>query len=442
MRKGHINYILIATSLCGVALSLAMTGCSNKVNVNSAKTALQAINRGKNFTLEYQGAYYKEHTYYFTEKSIGMVSNKFPELSDIYYFDGKGTYEITYFDGEYVGSEYRTKSGVWGAKLHPTLKGVASSYINALDGANNTLKIVNKEYYAAFMQVIGNEASDAVYIDEFVVSYDTAKKALTFNVNYNRRIITYVAYNFYSTVNPVVKEYVDNGGRVFKAPKDLKDMKNAMLSNNYWQGVYQMGENEASTGYFYDYIFHPHYWAWYFRSSRNMTGYISLHCNEETGGENPHPALKGIYSWNYVDGTLGINPHDLTGNESTDIIAFMNYPSTISLWDNIHKFLPYDEEMFPNVETLGQTVYYTNDEALVIEFCNNFNMEGAFPGQEPLAVIADIVYEEKTLDMVVFRYMFKYGAYTYEYPIPFYNFGKANIPFMDQVYSIYHTVKD
>lgn len=441
MRKDRINLLIIAASLCGVAFSLSMTGCQ-KVNVHNAKTALQAINQSKNFSLKYSGSYYKEHTYYFTDKSIGLVSTEYPELTDIYYYDGKGTFEITSFDNDYVGSEYRTKKSVWNSGLYPTLKGVATSYINALDGSKNNFSITNKEYYIAFAKLMTGDSTDAVYIDSFNVSYSQENKSLTYNLTFKNKAITYIASNFYSTKNPIVEYFKEGGKKAFKAPKELKDMKNAMLSNNYVQSVYQMGETESSTGFFYDYIFNPHYWAWYIRSNNNMTGYISLNCPEEVDGDDPHPALKGIYPFNIIDGKISMTPKDASGTENTSIIEFMDYPSRISLWDNIHKFTEADEDMFTDVELLGKG-YYTTDERLVVEFCNNFNMEGAFPGQDPQTLLADISYDEEgNLDMIVFYYYFKYSGVTYNYPIPFYNFGKANISVMDIVYNKYHTIDD
>ena len=62
-----------------------------------------------------------------------------------------------------------------------------------------------------------------------------------------------------------------------------------------------------------------------------------------------------------------------------------------------------------------------------------------FSGQRPLGVAIDFV-KGKTDDktVIMFYYKFVYSGQIYVMPIPFYNFGKANVAALDSIYNRYN----
>ena len=433
MRKGINCLLVLATSLSGVAFSLSLTACTD-IKVKDVKTALQYMVKKQNFTMSYKGNVFKKHDVIYTNKSMGMVSDLYPEITKTYYYDGKGTYKISDNGETTVGSEYKYKGNVWKSGLYSNFYGLDDGFIKDINSSDTEVRIKDKYFKQAFISAIGYEKDDYLSIDSLVASYKNG--SLLLDVDFSGYKFQYTVHKFGTSENKLVDNYVKDGGKVLKVSDDLEDFRSAMKGNNYAQAIYNFGDSEETTGFVGNYYFHPHYFGTIYTNGTSMSGYISLNCPEEKKGENPHPALKGIYQY-YMDST-GISIGSMALSDNPDLPYVMNYPSGLALWDSLEYLKPWNKQVI-GFDPDGIS-YYVDDPYLVNDFSNNFNMSGSFQDQEPVGFGIDLIYEEEKLVQGTFYYAFKYGSANYLYPIPFHHFGEWSNATLDLVYETYHTI--
>lgn len=436
----NIKILLVAaTSLCGVAVSSLLIGCNNNkdLKVTNLKTALQYMSEKKNFSLSLQdGSSANQHTIVYSNNAMGVESDESLDLTNIYYSDKQGTYQINYNGDEFVGSEYRSEENVWNTKLFPTFTGVGSKTINKLKNDDTQISITDKEYKIVFASLITNDPTKMIDINSISASYNV--KGVTFNISYQTYSFIYLASEFGTAKSGVVDEYVNTLGKgALEADYELECAREGINGNNFKQDVYQYGEDESTTGYVYEYGYHEHYFTQRSLASSYISGYISLHCPEELDGDNPHPALEGVYLYNQDEGGFHLSsmPYAL----STDLVEVMNYPSRLALWDNLHLVKEGTNGDLCGFKTKG-TTYYIDDPTLLADTSNNLMSSSSFAGQKPLGLVLDITTSSTGIDTFTIYYQFSLSGGRYCYPFPFYGFGEVSNKTLDLIYTTYHTI--
>ncbi|MCF0108409.1 MAG: hypothetical protein HUJ59_05370, partial [Bacilli bacterium] len=432
--------LLTATSLCGVAASSILTGCVNKtkeLEVTNLKTALQYMSEYQSFALLLQnGSSAALHTIVYDKNAMGIESEEDPDLINVYYSDKNGTYQINWNGDELVGSEYRADVNVWDTDLFPKFQGLGKKTIDKLSDEDTFLSITDKEYKILFAKLITDDATNMVDINSISASYNA--KGVTFNISYQKFTFIYLATNFGTASSDVADEYVNFLGKsALEVDYDLSCARSGMLSNNFKQDVYNYGEDEATTGYIYEYGYHEHYFTQKAKTSNYISGYISLHSPLVTDGDNPHPALKGIYF--FSQDSSGFHLSQMPYNPSIDIVEGMNYPSRMLLWNNLHLVKEGVKGEMGDFKTKGVT-YYVDNATLLADASNNLMSTTSFEGQQPVGLVLDAVSNSNGIDQFTIYYQFKLKGQNYCYPFPFYSFGKVNNETLNLIYDTYHTL--
>ncbi|MCQ3034699.1 MAG: hypothetical protein MJ248_00490 [Bacilli bacterium] len=443
---------LLTKTLClqailfmGIAFSTSCassspTNSSSKeepIVINSTKSALSYINTNKNYTFTYVGNSLVAHEYTFTENAIGITSSK-TELNHYYYSDEQGTFEVErdLDNTKYITSEYRSEENVWDSKLTFTYFDIGTSFVNGIKDSETVVRIKNNDYKRTFIQMIGRSPNDFMDIDSLTAEYKAETGYINFICTIGSKEYKYVASDFGTSK---INELEGKTLHAYVPSNIVVSARDAMKANNYVQGIYSF--SESGNGYVGNYLFNPHYFAQTYNSSTTMTGYVSLHCDAVTDGDDPHPALNGCYYTiieNYATNpTPSINSNPISTNNN--IVEVMNYPNNLAIWSNFHKTIGWNGTS--TEEILGKG-YYTDDASIVSDFSSNFNMDGSFQGQKPHSLGVDIKVSSGQVENITFYYYFMYGATKMCYPIPFYNFGKANVKVLDMIYNTYHTIQD
>lgn len=428
--------IAFSTSCKPSTGSSSDTEAEPELIVNSLKSGLKYINTRKNYTFTYSGKNLVDHTYTFTRDAVGISSSSKKELNHFYYSDLFGTFEIEYLDSKYITSEYRSDKNVWDTNLTFTFLDVGTDFVNSVKDTDTEVRIKNNDYKRTFVQMMGYTPDDFMSIDSLTVAYKSETNTLEYVCTMGSREYKYIASNFGDSEIPELKE---STLRAYEPSSNIVSAREAMKSNNYVQSIYNF--SESGNGYVGNYIFNPHYFAQTYNSSTTMTGYVSLNCEEDTSEENAHPALKGCYYTvveNYATNPKpSINSNPISQNPN--IVEVMNYPNNLKIWSNFHRTMGWSGT---STEELIGKGYYTDDSEILTDFSNNYNMDGSFQGQKPNALGIDIKVTSGSVESIVFYYYFMYGATKMCYPIPIFNFGKANVKILDQIYSVYHTIED
>lgn len=441
MLKKINPFVAILVSFICASISCSVTGCNDstadkQIVVNNLQSALLYMNQHNNFTLSIQeGSSVAYHDIIYTNNSMGIESNACPELTNVFYYDGFGTYQINYDGTELKGSEYRCASNIWISDLFPSFIAVGNKTISKLKLTDNDISITDKEYKILFAKLITGDATKMVGINYIYATY--TELGVEFNISYNQYSFIYLAHDFGTSSSYTVNDYVIKHNKsALIVDDELQLARDGIKGNNYMQDVYQYGDNPSTTGYVMEYGYHEHYFIQRYKSAQSIAGYISLHAPEVVDGDNPHPALEGIYYY-YQDNT-GYHLSSYAYNTSTNLIEVMNYPSRLYLWDNLHLLRDGVAGDMCGFTTSGKSYYVT--DANVLNDASNNLIGSSFEGQKPTGLVLDIITKDNKIEKFTIYYQFVLSGNNYCYPFPFYSFGKVNNKTLNTIYETYHVL--
>lgn len=408
-----------------------LSGCSEDshvpVEVVNLKTAVQYISEEKNYTLTFEGQGY-EHELVYTEKSIGVISDKYPVIDDIHIECDQGVYRLHYVEDDHIAGEISSKGEkLWGNDNYRlTMFGVSIDFLKAVTEDVSTLAIKDKDFIMKYAYSIGYQLDDIPNIDSLTLTYSNVDgyKSLRFELVYLEQPIVYVAHDFGTTKNKVVEDFIKDGGKPLEVDEELKKIRSLIRGNNFMQAIYYFGESES--GYVATAFFHEHYYATNYYGSDSYTGVISL--NSESSN------LKGCYYFVIADNAMTIYPQPLY--EVPSVPEYYHYPTFLGLLDNMEYIHDWTNQDMGDIKPSGKG-YYLNNKALLNDFANNFSIGDNFQGQAPSALGIDLVADGDNY-IVTFYYKFAYQGYTYVMPIPLYNFGNVANATLDAVYETYN----
>lgn len=437
MKKGINLALTIAASLSGAALSLTLSGCPSG-KVNSLKSAIKFMSENKNYTLSSQ---FNSGNYelLFAKNYVGKYSEDNPKETNIYLSDKNGTYQLEFNLDEYVGSEYRSTKNVWDTTLVSTFKDSGDKLLKSIKNNDTEITIKDKEYRVSFMTALGYKSNEVINLDTLTASYNESLNGVLFTAKIKNVSYKFLAHKFGTTTNEVAEGFLKNG-HAFNPTTELIQLREGIEENNFIQDVYNYGQTPETTGFIAAEYFHPNYFYSKNYSSSDYNGYISLYAPEVTDGDNPHPALDGIYSFSVSSGKISISPYPWS--ENRNIIEAMNYPTNLSLLKNFHKITEWNSKAIPEYEPQGYG-YYTADSEIVKDFSHNFQMDRNFQGEVPTALGMDLVLtNQNQLKEVTFYYVFMYGTDRYVYPIKIREFGKVSNQTLDKIYQAYNILAE
>ena len=422
------RYLFVLTILPFSAAILG--GCGDNhipVEVVNLKTAVQYISEEKNYTLTFSGEGY-EHELVYTEKSIGVVSDKYPVIDDIHIECDQGVYRLHYVEDDHIAGEIIPKGEkLWGNDNYRlTMFGVSFDFLKAIGDDVSSIEVKDKDFVMKYVYSIGYKLDDIPNIDSLTLSYsaEDGNKALTFDLVYLDTHIVYVAHDFGTSKNKVVEEFIKDGGKPLEVDSELKKMRTLIRGNNFMQAIYYFGEDES--GYVATAYFHEHYYASNYYGSDSYTGVISF--NSESS------KLKGCYYFLIANNALTIYPQPLY--EVPSVPEYYHYPTFLALLDNMEYIHDWTNQDFGGATAKGKG-YFVNNKGLLNDFANNFSIGENFQGQVPIALGIDFV-DDGDDTMVTFYYKFACQGGTYVMPIPLYNFGNVANATLDAVYETYN----
>ena len=444
VKNNFKNLSLILLTSLSVGIFSCTSSSSNKVD--SLKSALLFLAKSDNYTFSYSGSYMYAHDYIFTEKSIGVVCEDDESADMIYVKDKKGVYSLSYNGVAYVGSEYYDYgTELWNNTYAYTLKGACLDYINSLDETTTSLTIKDKEYRLAYLQTMGYTANDYVNMGSLSVRYqeNNNEPNLIFKMKYDNYEFTYTCHKFGTSKNNVVDNYLKQGGTAYTPNEVQKTFRELFQKDNYSRSIYYVDEEESIAGYIGYELFNPHYFYTQNLTSSTGSGAIELNCKAVTEGDDPHDALCGCYMYTLTKGGYpSLYPQAVYSVPSIE--EYYHYPSQMKLFSSLEYLLPFDEDLFPNVDLQDDTIaYMITDYDLVSDFGDNFSMSDNIDGQLPLALGIEIYLDDNDDELenetqITFYYRFQYEGNQYTFPFPFYSFGISNISTLDLVYDMYN----
>ncbi len=412
---------------------LILSGCNNvtpegdddkkEEGVVSLKSAVNYLVSNKNYTLTFNGD--QSHDIVFLENSIGVVSKTYPSVTDIYNESIEGVYRIRCKGNTLVGSEIKYEVGsLYSNDYVSSFYGISVDFLNEYADDITELSVKNKTFRNGFALAIGFTLIETVNINSLSLKYLSEENALKFDLSYKNSIISYTAHDFGTSKNEVLEEYLKNGGTHLTPDADLVKIRDLVNANNYMQEIYYFGEESGYVAYN---VFNPHYFLTIYHGSTTFTGAMAV-----TGRKS---GLDGCYyiTGDYSAGSFTYSEKALY--EKADIVEYYGYPCHLTLWDNFEFLEEWTEQKMGDYTPSGYS-FYTDNQAILTDFSNNFGISSSFSGETPKALGIDYVNGETTAeDVVYFYYQFVYGGRSYVMPIPLYNFGSANIAICDYAYS-------
>ncbi|MBO5577558.1 MAG: hypothetical protein J5955_00370 [Bacilli bacterium] len=427
MKKSRLLALLLITPLFSLA------GCKeNHIIVSDLKTGIQYLASERNYTFTYVGNS-NNHDIIYTNNSIGIVPNNVPSATDIYIQHSQGVYRLRYNLDDYVSSEILSKGkSLWGDKYYPTMLGADVGFTSSIKSEDTSVKVSSKDFKMAFIKCIGYTSDQIVNVNSLNIAYRKSgdKQYLRFTLDYSGSQIIYDAHDFGTSKNSIVDEYVGNGGSYLTINDNFSTMRRLFKANNFVQDIYYFGEEES--GYAASAYFNPNYYMSIYNGSNVGSGAIAL--KDKASG------YYGTYYFQIEFTDQGARPSLLSKPvyDKPNVPEYYHYPSELLLFNTFEFVYKWTNQDMGGYTPQGQGYYFNNQE-LLENFSNNFSMSENFSGQRPLGVAIDFV-KGKTDDktVIMFYYKFVYSGQIYVMPIPFYNFGKANIAALDSIYNRYN----
>ena len=411
-----------------------MSGCNqttennnSPTTFNNLKEALEMLKQSKNYTLV--NDYYEEdridNTMFFTKDA---------------YFLKEDNYQYGYLqaeDGVYFVDIYHRKltastllkdennelyTSLWSGDFFKSFNDFELKNIEWEDDLNETI-IKDKMITLRYMEMLNISTSLYSSIDSLYFKL-IDNKSLEINLNYiNGNTTKSILKDMNNTEIPEIKDFLSNGGKPYSNSKEQNKMIE-LFSNFNYKRVCLDNDNETVIGHEW-YNKNYFYGEWeddYYQEHLGEImeiGVIGINDKEVDGQK-----LNGSYYFTYSETELSIIT-TMPINTNPDVTKVYNYPTYLLLFDNFQYF---------NINVDYENTIFTDQETLMIDFCQNFQIYQTIIDNNCELVELEISYaieQEDKNSNITFTLYYKYNGQLGAFVYPFTSFNDTNIEIVD-----------
>ena len=411
-----------------------MSGCNqttennnSPTTFNNLKEALEMLKQSKNYTLV--NDYYEEdridNTMFFTKDA---------------YFLKEDNYQYGYLqaeDGVYFVDIYHRKltastllkdennelyTSLWSGNFFKSFNDFELKNIEWEDDLNE-MTIKDKMITLRYMEMLNISTSLYSSIDSLYFKL-IDNKSLEINLNYiNGNTTKSILKDMNNTEIPEIKDFLSNGGKPYSNSKEQNKMIE-LFSNFNYKRVCLDNDNETVIGHEW-YNKNYFYGEWeddYYQEHLGEImeiGVIGINDKEVDGQK-----LNGSYYFTYSETELSIIT-TMPINTNPDVTEVYNYPTYLLLFDNFQYF---------NINVDYENTIFTDQETLMIDFCQNFQIYQTIIDNNCELVELEISYaieQEDKNSNITFTLYYKYNGQLGAFVYPFTSFNDTNIEIVD-----------
>lgn len=406
-------------------LLLASCGANITLENKDLKGALNALKKGKNYTLTSTLSTGEVTKVYYTKSAILKENNS---GSVGYIQDKKGIYRIDLENKEWLPSallkndEGELYSSLWKNDFIYSFKDFDFSKLEYQD--ENIALIHDKMNLLTYLNLLDQDVNTLSTIQSLKVEKVQAENALTFTLSYRdqKQMVTTVS-EVGSTTISTIEEFLQNGGKRYVNTKEQDRMIDLFSGFNYKRRCLD-NDNETVVGHEW---YNPNYFYGDWEDD-----YLKEHV-----GEVMEIGVIGLKNKQFNNQTLNgsyyyyLNSQGMSiittapVNENPDVTKVYNYPTYLELFSNFQYF----KEATDYEDTI-----YTQNLDLMNDFCNNFQIAEILQTNHCSLSSLEISYDLKENNsecVVVFCLYYYYNNQLGAFMYPFVEFGNSNIAIVD-----------
>lgn len=406
-------------------LLLASCGANITLENKDLKGALNALKKGKNYTLTSTLSTGEVTKVYYTKSAILKENNS---GSVGYIQDKKGIYRIDLENKEWLPSallkndEGELYSSLWKNDFIYSFKDFDFSKLEYQD--ENIALIHDKMNLLTYLNLLDQDVNTLSTIQSLKVEKVQAENALTFTLSYRdqKQMVTTVS-EVGSTTISTIEEFLQNGGKRYVNTKEQDRMIDLFSGFNYKRRCLD-NDNETVVGHEW---YNPNYFYGDWEDD-----YLKEHVGEVMeigviGLKNKqfnNQILNGSYYY-YLNSQGMSLVTSAPVNENPDVTLVYNYPTYLELFSNFQYF----KEATDYEDTI-----YTQNLDLMNDFCNNFQIAEILQTNHCSLSSLEISYDLKENNsecVVVFCLYYYYNNQLGAFMYPFVEFGNSNIAIVD-----------
>lgn len=406
-------------------LLLASCGANITLENKDLKGALNALKKGKNYTLTSTLSTGEVTKVYYTKSAILKENNS---GSVGYIQDKKGIYRIDLENKEWLPSallkndEGELYSSLWKNDFIYSFKDFDFSKLEYQD--ENIALIHDKMNLLTYLNLLDQDVNTLSTIQSLKVEKVQAENALTFTLSYRdqKQMVTTVS-EVGSTTISTIEEFLQNGGKRYVNTKEQDRMIDLFSGFNYKRRCLD-NDNETVVGHEW---YNPNYFYGDWEDD-----YLKEHVGEVmeigvVGLKNKqfnNQILNGSYYY-YLNSQGMSLVTSAPVNENPDVTLVYNYPTYLELFSNFQYF----KEATDYEDTI-----YTQNLDLMNDFCNNFQIAEILQTNHCSLSSLEISYDLKENNsecVVVFCLYYYYNNQLGAFMYPFVEFGNSNIAIVD-----------
>ena len=435
----RLPLLLLATS---TLLSLASCGEAKMGAINSLKDGFLALNTQRNYTFNYS-LNNIDYKILFTDKSIGFTSDI--DKTSIYHYiqDKKGIYPLNYCDEEFAPGEYlkdnenNNYQSLWDNSFYKTMYHVETDFVKSIGEDISELVITNKQYKINLIQSLGFADSQYININSITAKYQNNSFFFEIAMQKMSKPLVFTMQNLNKTKDEAVEQFLGSGGKHLTPDSELTNMRDLLRGNNFRRLIHDVNKNEfVGTEVFTEDYF-------YSELDTSSGGSGAMECVQAANETHPDFDLLGCYNFN-ANGTLhkqnmqSVTFFPTAMYETPNIVEMYHYPTYLKLLDNLQYV---KEGAFEEYEYQCEgKSYVVKNDALILDFVKNNSFDQAYDPSTyaPAGLQIDIFtsYRGEEYNKITFIYYFRYGGRLYPVVVPFYAFGKANVPLLDAYHKL------
>ena len=406
-------------------LLLASCGANITLENKDLKGALNALKKGKNYTLTSTLSTGEVTKVYYTKSAILKENNS---GSVGYIQDKKGIYRIDLENKEWLPSallkndEGELYSSLWKNDFIYSFNDFDFSKLEYQD--ENIALIHDKMNLLTYLNLLDQDVNTLSTIQSLKVEKVQAENALTFTLSYRdqKQMVTTVS-EVGSTTISTIEEFLQNGGKRYVNTKEQDRMIDLFSGFNYKRRCLD-NDNETVVGHEW---YNPNYFYGDWEDD-----YLKEHV-----GEVMEIGVIGLKNKQFNNQTLNgsyyyyLNSQGMSiittapVNENPDVTKVYNYPTYLELFSNFQYF----KEATDYEDTI-----YTQNLDLMNDFCNNFQIAEILQTNHCSLSSLEISYDLKENNsecVVVFCLYYYYNNQLGAFMYPFVEFGNSNIAIVD-----------
>ena len=406
-------------------LLLASCGANITLENKDLKGALNALKKGKNYTLTSTLSTGEVTKVYYTKSAILKENNS---GSVGYIQDKKGIYRIDLENKEWLPSallkndEGELYSSLWKNDFIYSFKDFDFSKLEYQD--ENIALIHDKMNLLTYLNLLDQDVNTLSTIQSLKVEKVQAENALTFTLSYRdqKQMVTTVS-EVGSTTISTIEEFLQNGGKRYVNTKEQDRMIDLFSGFNYKRRCLD-NDNETVVGHEW---YNPNYFYGDWEDD-----YLKEHVGEVMeigviGLKNKqfnNQILNGSYYY-YLNSQGMSLVTSAPVNENPDVTLVYNDPTYLELFSNFQYF----KEATDYEDTI-----YTQNLDLMNDFCNNFQIAEILQTNHCSLSSLEISYDLKENNsecVVVFCLYYYYNNQLGAFMYPFVEFGNSNIAIVD-----------